>query len=317
VTDRGGRWSGAPIRGVEPALDHADPTGGRHAFDQDAALTPIFTTLRRGAWRRSRRQPGPPPHRPQVDPAPGPRITARPHVVRAASGPGQSGPGHRDGASRFRDDPLTAPLPIVPPAYALGRTPADVPRPAGGYGPGSVDPYVPASFARQPEASVEATMWWRDTDDAHHPGADRIGDGRVADEWDADRYGYDPDGYDPDGYDPDGYDRVDFDRTADEHEWDRARAYDPTPHTRAFPDQQRYDRTFPDRLPYGPVPVDQGRYGPTFGDPGYHGVHGEPAYDEPVRYDSRRRHRRSLDPMSYDPVTDSGRHHRRLAPAGW
>ena len=39
------------------APDEAGATDGRHALDRDAALTPIFTALRRGRWRRPRVQP--------------------------------------------------------------------------------------------------------------------------------------------------------------------------------------------------------------------------------------------------------------------
>ena len=46
------RWG--PDRLVEP--DRADAGDGRHALDRDAALTPIFTALRRGRWRRPRGQ---------------------------------------------------------------------------------------------------------------------------------------------------------------------------------------------------------------------------------------------------------------------
>ena len=48
------RWG--PDRLVEP--DRADAVDGRHALDRDAALTPIFTALRRGRWRRPRGQAG-------------------------------------------------------------------------------------------------------------------------------------------------------------------------------------------------------------------------------------------------------------------
>ena len=48
------RWG--PDRLVEP--DRADAIDGRHALDRDAALTPIFTALRRGRWRRPRGQAG-------------------------------------------------------------------------------------------------------------------------------------------------------------------------------------------------------------------------------------------------------------------
>jgi hypothetical protein len=57
------------------------PAIGRHAYDEDAALTPIFHALRRGG-RRSR------PHEPAV--------AARP----------------ADPVDQFRRDPLTAPIPV-------------------------------------------------------------------------------------------------------------------------------------------------------------------------------------------------------------
>ena len=72
------RWG--PDRLVEP--DRADAGDGRHALDRDAALTPIFTALRRGRWRRPRdgrsfgtaagaRAGGAPPRRPADVPDPG------------------------------------------------------------------------------------------------------------------------------------------------------------------------------------------------------------------------------------------------------
>src|ERR1700754_4651859 len=57
------RWM--PEEPVE--VDRAEPTDGRHAFDRDAALTPIFTSLRRTTARRPRGLPPPPPAGP--DPA--------------------------------------------------------------------------------------------------------------------------------------------------------------------------------------------------------------------------------------------------------
>ena len=90
------------------APDRAEPTDGRHAFDRDAALTPIFTALRRGA-RRSR--PGAPPLRLAPEPV------GRPHA-----------------------DPPTSPIPVVPALHALD------PYPSGGYSPASVDPYASSGY---------------------------------------------------------------------------------------------------------------------------------------------------------------------------
>lgn len=68
------------------------PTAGRHAYNEDAALTPIFHALNRTDWR-SRQHEAPAP-------APSPS------------------PSH-DPVDAFRRDPLTAPIPV----QALGSTP--------------------------------------------------------------------------------------------------------------------------------------------------------------------------------------------------
>jgi hypothetical protein len=93
-------WAAKPS--VEP--DRAEPTDGRHAFDRDAALTPIFTALRRGGRRRLRT--GSPPLRLAPEPV-----------------------------ERFRADPPTSPIPVVPALHALD------PYPTGGYSAASVDSY--------------------------------------------------------------------------------------------------------------------------------------------------------------------------------
>jgi hypothetical protein len=108
-----GRW--AADGRVEP--DRAEPTDGRHAFDRDAALTPIFTSLRRGAGRRPRT--GAPPLR--LAPAP---------------------------MDDHRSDPPTSPLPVVPALHALD------PYPTGGYGAASIDPHPTGGWAPvDPEAT--------------------------------------------------------------------------------------------------------------------------------------------------------------------
>ena len=93
-------------RSVEP--DRAEPTDGRHALDRDAALTPIFTALRRGG-RRSR--PGAPPLRLAPEPV-----------------------------GRSHADPPTSPIPVIPALHALD------PYPTGGYAPASVDPYASSGY---------------------------------------------------------------------------------------------------------------------------------------------------------------------------
>jgi hypothetical protein len=182
VTERVGSFRAVPSRWAGPVSDDADPTAGRHVLDRDAALTPIFTSLRRGGWRRS--------HPPAT------------RALRTVADP----------VDRFRDDPPTAPIPVVPALYAVDPWGGG---PATGCEPAPIDPYVPASFAPPCPAPSpsEVTTWWS-------PAA---------------------------------------------------------PETEGFP------------------------------------VVAHPRYDayEPVPFPTTR------DPQRYDPLTDTGRHHRRLAPAGW
>jgi hypothetical protein len=65
------------------------PAEGRHAYDEEAALTPIFHALTRGGWRRRQHEPAAPPS--AADPV-----------------------------DEFRRDPLTAPIPV----QAYRSTPA-------------------------------------------------------------------------------------------------------------------------------------------------------------------------------------------------
>ncbi|GAA1297226.1 hypothetical protein [Pseudonocardia xinjiangensis] len=72
--------------------DDWTPATGRHAFDEDAELTPIFHALTRGGWRRRQHEPAAPAVRPaQAAPPPPPRP---------------------DPVDAFRRDPLTAPIPV-------------------------------------------------------------------------------------------------------------------------------------------------------------------------------------------------------------
>ena len=64
--------------------------GGRHALDEDAVQTPIFHALTRGGWRRRQQE----------------RTTTA--------------------VEEFRRDPLTAPIPIVPPAAVTGGVLVDM-----------------------------------------------------------------------------------------------------------------------------------------------------------------------------------------------
>jgi hypothetical protein len=66
------------------------PAAGRHAYDEDAALTPIFHALTRGGWRGRQHEP-------------------------AASSYGA------DPVHEFEFDPLTAPIPDQAPTVARSR----------------------------------------------------------------------------------------------------------------------------------------------------------------------------------------------------
>jgi hypothetical protein len=81
-----------------------DVPSGRHAFNEDAVLTPIFHALARGGWRNRRHEPTPPA---TTDPA--------------------------DPVVAFQRDPLTAPIPVqalvAVPSQPWGSA-ADRPNPA-------------------------------------------------------------------------------------------------------------------------------------------------------------------------------------------
>ena len=268
MTERVRNRTGAPTRWAGPAPDDADPMGGRHVLDQDAGLTPIFTTLRRGAWRRPRPQSGRRALRPVPDPVP-----------------------------YSADDPWTAPIPIVP---------ALPPHGTGEYGP--VDP---------PVSATESTAWWGMpvvAAPAEHGGYDRVG-------YDADPYGSGPHrvhepvsyghasygqaSYEAAAYDSAAYDRAAYEQAAysgydsgyDSAGYDHG-AYEPAPQVPA-----PYVGGAHDRAPYAVAPPEPLPYQPA----GYEPVLYGPPHRFP-RHDPR--------PYEYDPLTDTGRHH-RLAPAGW
>jgi len=75
--------------------DDWGPAAGRHAYNEDAALTPIFHALTRGGWRSRQHEPSSAARTPDARPA--------------------------DAVDRFRRDPLTAPIPAQGLAPASGR----------------------------------------------------------------------------------------------------------------------------------------------------------------------------------------------------
>jgi len=124
--------------GWDPPLeaDRAEPTDGRHALDRDAALTPIFTAMRRGGRRRLR--PAAPPLRLAPEPA-----------------------------EYHRSDPPTAPIPVIPVLHAIDPYPtggypaASVASASGGYGAAPADPYAPSPrVAPAPSANETTAVWY-------------------------------------------------------------------------------------------------------------------------------------------------------------
>lgn len=78
--------------------DDWSPAGGRHAYNEDAALTPIFHALTRGGRRSLQHEP--------------------------VAAPRPADPRPADAVDQFRRDPLTAPIPV----QALASPPAGRPR---------------------------------------------------------------------------------------------------------------------------------------------------------------------------------------------
>ncbi len=334
MTDLVGSWTGAPTGWAGSAPDDADPTGGRHVLDRDAALTPIFTTLRRGAWRRSRPQSAGRPLRPVPDPV-----------------------------AQFRSDPHTAPIPVVTvdPYAPASFAPAAGPRPP-------VSPSAPISAPTSAPVSGDATTWWeppiaagRGGPPVHHPAPvhpahDRWTPGPAA--YGSGPYGpieqdagyapaphgsgsyeaayqpayhpayeatYDPAAYDPAPHDPAAHDPVGYEPVGSE-----PHRYEPAPVHPLYPlhDATSYDATSYgsgpyrrhepaayDPAPYEPAPYEPGPYGPGVRD----AVPYQPATYEPVPYGPPVHHlpRRDHRFHGYGRVSDTGRHHHRLAPAGW
>jgi hypothetical protein len=269
VTERVRSRTGAPTRWAGPAPDDADPTGGRHVLDQDAGLTPIFTTLRRGAWRRPRPQSA--------------RRTLRPVP---------------DPVQQFPGEPWTAPIPVVPAVDHLHGTGGHAHRPAA-------EPSVSAT---------EATAWWG------LPVVPRSGGEHGA--YDPDPYGSGPYDAAPHGsaprsavpYEPVAYEAVPYQPVAHEPARYEGGRYEPARYEPA-----RYEPTGYEPAPYAPAPDGRAAHDPVPHRPAAPDrLPYQPTAYEPVLYGPPHRFPRH-DPRSYefDPLTDTGRHHRRLAPAGW
>jgi hypothetical protein len=75
------------------------PASGRHAYNEDAALTPIFHALTRGGWRGRQQEPAYPADH-QAD-------HRADHQV--------------EPVDEFDRDPLTAPIPVEPPVSTRRR----------------------------------------------------------------------------------------------------------------------------------------------------------------------------------------------------
>lgn len=92
-----GGWSATRLPTADNEWDSS--ADGRHAFIEDAELTPIFHAMTRGAWRTRQHE--------QVQAAPRPA----------------------DPVDEFRRDPLTAPIPV----QALGSSSAAPTRRSGAH----------------------------------------------------------------------------------------------------------------------------------------------------------------------------------------
>ena len=99
-----GRWAAARHPATDDRWNGAG--SGRHAFDEDAALTPIFHALQRGGWRRRQHEPA---------------AAARTSIT--------------DPVDEFRRDPLTAPIPIQAMVPAPSRSQERANVAAHGYQP--------------------------------------------------------------------------------------------------------------------------------------------------------------------------------------
>ena len=233
------RWG--PDRLVEP--DRADAGDGRHALDRDAALTPIFTALRRGRWRRPRAQ------------ASGLRLAPEP-------------------VERRHDGPPTSPIPVVPALHSLD------PYPTGGYHAASVDPAGSGAFRGvDPHAS------------GGFRGAEPQASGRFREVEPYASSGFRWPVVAPSA--SGGHRAV----SADLHTW----GGEPRAHAAARGASDELPRTHGNGASVDPF--DPGSFAPRAAPPSRTET---TAVWSPGDY--------SMPPQQ---VTDTGRHHRRLAPAGW
>lgn len=108
--------------------DEWSETPGRHAFNEDAVLTPIFHALTRGGWR------------------------SRQHEPAASQRPPQA---TSDPVDAFRRDPLTAPIPV----QALVGAPAPTPVPAWRRRTSGAHALVPDARPEMPEQGRHHRRW--------------------------------------------------------------------------------------------------------------------------------------------------------------
>jgi hypothetical protein len=87
------RWAATPYPDAD---EEWGPAAGRHAYDEDAALTPIFHALTRGGWRGRQHEPA-----------------AGSYVAGHGADPVDE--------FEFEREPLTAPIPDQAPTVARSR----------------------------------------------------------------------------------------------------------------------------------------------------------------------------------------------------
>ena len=135
--------------------DDWNPATGRHAFDEDAVLTPIFHALTRGGWRSRQHEPAAPAV-PPLPPLPAP--PRAPDPVDAFRRDPLTAP-YPDSGSRARRHPRHAPLRRRVPRGAGGKTRAGRPGPAPPQARGRHLALVRSHRARSARRMAAAGEW--------------------------------------------------------------------------------------------------------------------------------------------------------------
>jgi hypothetical protein len=195
-----------------------------------------------------------------------------------------------DQVERFRDDPWTAEIPVVPPLHVV---PDPVPRPS----------------------DLETTMMWHAVDGpmVPRPAVDAY---EPVQRFDGYAPGYEPAPYEPEVHAPAGYDRYGYDSARYEAAGYESAGYEPAGYEPAGYDRYGYDSARYEAAGYEPAGYEPAVYDLAPYEPYQDVPRGRRPYDS-GGYDSGWYDHGGYERAGYDPVKDTGRHHVRLAPAGW